>query len=250
MFNLPSVRGHLYYGDAEWIAAKTALESNVNIGQVGLKYFQNSLISDMSITLKGAELDPDEREKIRTYLSSTMKGVDNAHKILFFEVGPNEDVVFNNLNMKFDDSLLNTRKENKEEIVVTNGVPQRLIGILQAGQLGGVGEVQGQMKIFKLGFTDSRQEEYTAYWQDELDKAGLPDPESFKLKPMEVDTDAADLAALSTAAGGPIMTPQQAYEEWATTKSQGGALAQKYRTFDAFIGDMRNMRLLLEEENN
>ncbi len=270
MFNQPTIRGHLYYGDPEWISAKQSLESNVNIGQVGLKYFENSLISDMAITLKGTELDPDEREKIRAYLSSTMKGVDNAHKILFFEVGPNEDVVFNNLNMKFDDSLLNTRKANTEEIMTANGLPPILLGWAQAGRLGGVAEVEGQIKIFKLGFTDDRQDDYTTYWQNRLDEAGLPDAESFVLHPMEIDTDAADLAALTTAAGAPIMTPAQAQQEWQNSKSATGMTGSIiHHVFkdenhfidalnkagkladpsDKIIGDLREMRKLLEEEN-
>lgn len=263
MFNLPSVRGHLYYGDAEWTPARKALESNINILQVGLKYFENSLISDLSIVLKGTELDPDERENIRQYLSRAMKGVDNAHKILFFEVGPNEDVNLTPLNMKYDDSLLNTRKENKEEIIVASRVPQRLVGVLSAGQLGGVAEVQGQMKLFKLGFSDDRMQDYTDYWRKQIDMAGLPDAETFQFNPMEIDTDAADLAALTTAAGAPIMTPEQAFVEWQTSKSvnaiyksanhfcdylrKAGKLEE--RSTSDLIDDLAHIRKQLEEEN-
>lgn len=246
MFNLPSTRGHLFYGDPEWIAARKAAELNVNIVDVGQKYFENSLISDMSITLKGAELDPDEREKIRQYLSNGFKGVNNAHKVLFFEVGPNEDVVFNKLNTELNDSSLKLRQENKEEVVVTNGVPQRLIGILTAGQLGGVGEVEGQMKVFKLGFSDDRQQDYTDYWQRQFDEAGLPDPESFEFIPMKIDSAAADLVALHDAAGAPILSVQEAHDEWALNKS----LRDKHKSVDDFIGTLRNMRTLLEEERD
>jgi hypothetical protein len=247
-YNLPSARGNMYYGDPEWIAARKAAELNLNILDVAQKYFENSLISDLAITMKGAELDPAEREQIRQYLARTMKGASNAHKVLFFEVGPNEAVEFKELNQKMDDSALNMRKENKEEVVVTNGVPQRLIGILTAGQLGGVGEVEGQMKVFKVGFADDRQQDYTDYWQRIIDEAGLPDAETFEFLPMQVDTSAADLPELTQAAGGPIISVDEAHNEWVTNKSMGGALSEKYRTFDSFISDLRSVGRLLEQE--
>lgn len=218
-FKLPSRRGSRYYGDAAYLSAARSLSLNIDVLTLAEKFFQNGFLGDLSFTLKGAELTKPEKEGLRTYLQS-VKGLDHAHKILFFEVGPQEEVVIDKLNTEFkEDEMGKHRDRNREEIISANDVPPRLVGVLSAGQLGGTGEVEGQLRIFKLGFADARQVKYETFIRRTLKLAGLPHANTFTLKSLDVTAGSTDMQTLDLGIRSGVLSVDEAREEWNLEKA-------------------------------
>jgi hypothetical protein len=187
IFKFDSLTGNKYYGDPEYDSIIKTLSINLSFTDVLMKFFDNSMMSNMAIIMKGGDLDEEEKKKVKEYLTTQMKGVHNAFKVLFLEVGPEEDVKFEKLSAEMDfKGFIALRKLFREEEAAGNHLQPREIGIVEAGSLGGQGEGDTQMKKTKITFSDPRQQDIEEYFQILFDQAGLPDPESFKLKRMDV----------------------------------------------------------------
>lgn len=212
-FRNHSRSGNEFYGEIDYAAAVKLLSLNIEIIDLAQIYFENSMISDMAIVLKGAELDPDEKLELKTYLTSNMKGKTNAYKVLFMEVGQNEEVKFEKLGADWNENLfIKMRDSIREEAAAAAGVTPKQSGIYQGTSLG-VSDANAQMRESKIGLISPRQLEFEAYWQNVFEECGLPDPESFKLNPLDTTAGETDAEYYSKLVASGIMTPQDAAEE-------------------------------------
>lgn len=230
-FKLPTRRGHPFYGDPEYISAKRSLVLNYDILTLAEKFFENSFMGDKAITFKGADYTEEDIQRFRSYLTSTAKGLDNAHKIVVFQVAPNEDVKIEDLNVEIKDAAFSgLRSDNKEEIVIANRVPPSLLGIASPGKLSNTGEIREALRAFKISYASSRQKKYEAWWQSLFKACGLPKAETFKLNPIDSLVEDADIPALAQAVSAGFMTTEDAQAQFASEKSIYGekqALAKR-----------------------
>ena len=79
-----------------------------------------------------------------------MKGAENAFRALMLSIPfENATVKFEKLMADFRDMPFDKLTQaTREEILAAHGVPPRLVGIVTAGQLGGAGEADGQLRNF------------------------------------------------------------------------------------------------------
>jgi HK97 family phage portal protein len=138
-----------FYGVPEWLPALESLRLDQNIKLFNSSFFKNSAKPDYAVILEGADFSPEAEKKIKDALKQT-KGVENAHRTLILGV-PFEDAKLRiekiEQNMK-DWDFEKITKASREEIIAAHGVPPRLLGIVTAGQPGGGGEMEGQLKTF------------------------------------------------------------------------------------------------------
>lgn len=211
---LHSRSGNLFYGDPDYTSTLKLLGLNVEIVDLAQKWFENSMITDMAMVLKGAELDPEEKQNIRAYLRDNMKGATNAYKVLFLEVGANEEVQFEKLGTGFNDTLfIKVRDSIREEQAAGDGIPGQLAGIDTHTM--SIGDAQGsaQLRQFKLGWADMRRLEMSAYWQQVFSDCGLPDPESFEINEFDTTAGEDNSKYYSQMVGAGIFTADEARQQ-------------------------------------
>lgn len=215
-----SPSGNKFYGEPDYTSIKPLLLLNSTIVDSALRFYKHALQSDMAMIMRGGRYKDEELKKIREYMQKSVTGIENARKMIFLKVGPNEDVRFEKLNAELQDSASGkVRNDNRDEIATGHGVFPRLLGIVTAGSLGGPGELEAQLKAFKLLYADERQRDYEEWWQDLFAEYGFPDPGSFKLNPMDIATGTTDAQTLATLVGIGALQPSEARSEWLSEKS-------------------------------
>lgn len=138
-----------FYGLPSWFAILEALRLDKNMKLFLSSFFDNHALPDFIIFLKGAEFSEKAEAAIKAALEGN-KGVENAHKAMLLDA-PFEDAEFKLEKLTPDIKSFELEKSynaNRDEIIGAHGVPPRLLGIVTSGQLGGGGEIQGQLDIF------------------------------------------------------------------------------------------------------
>lgn len=223
-FMLPSASGSPFYGDPLYSSVVKMLKLNASIIEYADKFFDQSLMPDMAMILKGAQMSTEQQEAIKGYLQN-FKGVGNSHKLLFLQVDVDEQIDFHEFNKELlSDSLSKFRQDNRDEIISAHRVPPRLVSVLSAGALGGTGEVEGQLKVYKMTFCDSRQKKIEAFWRQIFTECGFPQADTFALKPLDASAGTTDMSILTQALAAGIISQAEARQEWMTEKSVPSSL--------------------------
>jgi len=187
------------YGYPTWLPSLEALRIDLKVKQFNSSFFNNSARPDMAVVMEGADFSAPAKQAIKEALSQT-KGPENAGKTLLL------GVPFENAKIKFE-PLTSSLKDidfsklsnsTRDEIIAAHGVPPRMLGIMQSGQLGGGGEGESQLKTFfqtvispegkhiaaklnkilkKYGMKETIKMELPAFLQE---KSGEKDPEERK----------------------------------------------------------------------
>lgn len=217
MISLPRLNGERWYGSPEWISARKALTTNLSIVTLAEKWFDNGLFLDKLLILKGANLTTAQKASLRSFISRTMKGVDNANKSLLLELARQAELDIKDLSVNTkENSFGATRAENVIEIAAAHLIPSaKLIGVPSAGQLGASDEVDALMRFFAMTFGRPRQRKWNAFFRRLFRDAKLPDADSFSLIPLDTTAGTKDAQMLAQAtAGAPWLTPEEARDEW------------------------------------
>ena len=150
-----------HYGLPDWRGCIPDIELDYYAALYNQKFFINSGIPDLVIIVEGGQFDEDTEKKVVSFFQANFKGIENAHRTLYLPVNSeNIKVRFEKLTVDQKDrdgSFEKLRAQCRDNIVSAHGVPPRLIGVVTSGQLGGSGEVHGQLRIFKEITIEPRQ---------------------------------------------------------------------------------------------
>lgn len=151
-----------YYGLPDWRGAVPDIEVDYYSVLYNQKFFINSGVPDLAIIVKGGKFDEETEKKVVSFLQTSFKGISNAHRTLYLPIEDQDiEVKFEKLAVDMKDrdgSFDKLRARSRDNIVSAHGVPPRLVGIVVSGQLGGGGEVHGQLKIFQEITINPRQD--------------------------------------------------------------------------------------------
>lgn len=138
-----------FYGLPRWIAVLDTLRLDQEKKIFLASFFHNSAVPDLAVVLEGAEFDKATEDALRCALTE-MKGADNAHRTLLMSIPfDNAKIRFEKLTADMKDLHFKELSESTDsEIIAAHGVPPRLVGMMTPGQLGGGGEVTGQLELF------------------------------------------------------------------------------------------------------
>lgn len=207
--------GSRYYGAPDWRGCLPDIEVDYYSVLYNQRFFINSGIPDMAIVVQGGEFDKETEEKVVEFLQNNIKGLDNAHRILYLPINDKEvEVKFEKLavDMKnMDGSFEKLRATCRDNIVSAHGVPPRLVGIVTSGQLGGGGEIHGQLKVFQEITIGPRQSLFEMKLNPIIQEMGLNAKIAFE----EMDTSVQEAASTYYPAmvGAKILTVDEAREE-------------------------------------
>lgn len=194
-----------WYGVPEWLPGLSAMIGDKNSMQYNINFFNNNAIPPLAMIVKGGELTPDVEKTLKQFLSENTKGLDNAHRVVLITLDdPDQEIEFKELTQQMKDQAFGEfRKANRDEIASIHGVPPRILGIIAAGSLGGGGEVEGQLTIFKEVLIGPRQRKLEYLLNNQIVRKGLGIEQAY-IKFNELDitvqsSDASNFATLSAA---------------------------------------------------
>jgi capsid portal protein len=149
-----------YYGLPDWRGAVPDIELDYYAELYSQKFFINSGVPDLAIIVEGGEFDEETEKKVVEFFQQNLKGIENAHKTLYLPINDQDiKIRFEKLEPSRQWVYPNEKMRGtcRDNIVSAHGVPPRLVGIVTAGQLGGGGEIFGQLKIFQEATIEPRQ---------------------------------------------------------------------------------------------
>ena len=138
-----------FYGEPDYLAAMLSILTNQKADSFNNAFFENSARADTAIIFENSEPDEMQLNAFKEFFGSNFKGTGNAHKTLVLTAnGENAKVRIEDLSKVSDISFEKLKNLNRDEIIAAHGVPPRMVGVMTAGQLGGSGEVTGQLHSF------------------------------------------------------------------------------------------------------
>ena len=150
-----------HYGLPDWRGCVPDITLDYYAMLYNQKFFINSGIPDIAIIVEGGTFSEEVEEEVVKFFQSNFTGIDNAHKVLYLPIADQDVTVrFEKLAVdqkNRDGSFDLLRSRCRDNIISAHGVPPRLAGVSVAGALGGGGETQGQLKIFKEITIEPRQ---------------------------------------------------------------------------------------------
>lgn len=218
---LAAQAGDRWYGTPEYSSIRKHLTLNLSITTLAEKWFENAMQIDKLFVMKNGSLTPAQTNMLRSFMSKTLKGVDNSNKGILLELARGAELQVQDLggNIK-EASFTELRKDNVHEIGAGHRVPSKLLGSPSSGQLGASNEIDGMIRLFKMTFVDGRQRKMQAFYRRLFRDAGLPDADTFTLNPMDTTAGQVDAQTHMALTGGqPILTVEEDRADWFGEKS-------------------------------
>jgi len=204
-----------YYGLPDWRGAVPDIEVDYYAVLYNQKFFVNSGVPDLAIVVEGGQFDEETEKKVVEFFQSNFKGLENAHRTLYLPINDQEvSVRFEKLALDVKDrdgSFDKLRARCRDNIVSAHGVPPRLVGIVVSGQLGGGGEIHGQLKVFQEVTINPRQTLFETKLQPILKDMGID--ADFKFQELDTKIQEKDSEYYPALVGAGILDANEARED-------------------------------------
>lgn len=150
-----------YYGIPDWFPSLADILMDRSITEYYINLFSNQLMARFAIIVEGGKLSDKALKSVKNFIKNNHSGIKNAGGTLYLNSETSDvKIKIEKLNIDFGkdgDGKSNLRAQARDTVVAAHGVPPRMVGIMQAGQLGGGGEVTGQLKTWKENDINPRQ---------------------------------------------------------------------------------------------
>lgn len=138
------------YAFPSWIGGEGMMELAHAATRYNASFFKNSAIPEYAVIFEGGTPSEAHKKAIQSFFRRELMGVDNAHRTLVLNVPEGGSVKFEKLTADIKDAdFLKLLDAARDRMPIAHGVPPRMLGIMSAGQLGGGGEVAGQLFTFE-----------------------------------------------------------------------------------------------------
>lgn len=162
------------YGEPSWIGAEGMLDLTRAAVGFNAAFFKNNGMPEYAVIFEGGNPTDAQKAAVRDFFRRDFQGVGNAHRTMVLHHGEGQKVRFEKLTADMKDGdFLKLLDAARDRIVTAHGVPPRMLGIMAAGQLGGGGEITGQMFMFEHLTLAPRRDRMMGRLQPILEKLGL-----------------------------------------------------------------------------
>ncbi|WP_200178899.1 phage portal protein [Ectothiorhodospira mobilis] len=138
-----------HYSLPGYLAAEGVVQLLHAITRYNQRFFEAGAVPEHVITHSGPEMSRDQQAAIRDFFTRELRGVENSRKTLFLSLPEGQEINFQAVSQDGDGKFLDLMKMARDLLPTAHGVPPRLLGIVASGQLGGSGEMTGQMQAFE-----------------------------------------------------------------------------------------------------
>ncbi len=198
-----------YYGEPDYSAVLEQILLEKQINGYNNAFFENSARPDFAIIFEGSEPSDEQITAFQEFFETSFQGYANAHKTLIISAPPDTGstvsprIRIEPLNTVQDMSFKALKDTNRDEIISAHGVPPRLAGIVTAGQLGGGGELIGQLHVFNEIEIKPKQAILQAFFKDVIGVDIEP-------LPMDVTNFKSDVSVVAGLVQTGVITPAEA----------------------------------------
>lgn len=138
------------YALPSWIGAEGMLELAHAATAYNARFFANNAMPEYAITFKGKSPTKEQKDQIRQFFRNEFQGIDNSHRTLVLTTNEESSIEIKRLTAEVKDGdFLKLIDAARDRVPVAHGTMPRILGIMSAGQLGGGGEVTGQLFMFE-----------------------------------------------------------------------------------------------------
>jgi capsid portal protein len=139
----------LYYGSPNKAAVFNLAHQSYLADQYNVNFFSNGGQPAWAILITGGKLSKKGYEKIKQFIDNNLKGVGNAHKMLFISL-PNEkaQVKLVPLSKAIDEQFLSLSEKIQYRIAQYQQVHPKLLGLSVGGNFGGGSAGVADLKLF------------------------------------------------------------------------------------------------------
>jgi PBSX family phage portal protein len=206
-FKYPSNRS-TFYGRPDWIGAVGSMILDALAVEWNYRFFKNNAIPALAVIVEGGEFDKDTKALVRDFLTQSVKGIDNSHKTLYLPINdPNIKVRFEKIMAEVKDAdFQKLRTSIRDEVLSGHGVPPRIMGVITSGSLGGGGEAEQQLKIFKEVSVSPKQQLFESVINRTL-LAGTG--MRIKFRSIDLSSDTSDIENVRGLVQDEILTPEE-----------------------------------------
>lgn len=139
-----------HYALPTWIGAEGMLELALAATRYNASFFKNNAMPEYAIIFKGATPSAEQKKDIQEFFRNEHRGIENAHRTLVMTTPEDGEIEIERLTAEVKDGdFLKLIDAARDRLPVAHGTPPRVMGIMSAGQLGGGGEVTGQLFTFE-----------------------------------------------------------------------------------------------------
>ncbi len=217
-FRNPCPKGQVY-SLPSWIGVKGMMK----LAQAAIKYneafFENNAMPEYAMIFSGTQPTKEHKATIRDYFQQNFQGLDHAHRTLILNVPEGSDIKIQRLTDEVKDGdFLKLLDATRDRMPVAHGVPPRLMSIMAAGQLGGGGEVTGQLFMFEHLTCKPKRSKFLSHLRPVLKELGLRpgsleeglSDDQIAFVPLDLTPPRDDAEALPDLVGAGILSAEEA----------------------------------------
>ena len=140
---------NMYYGKPDTAHLFDLIKQSYLTDQYNINFFSNGGQPAWAVLITGGKLSKKSYEKIKEFIENNLKGVANAHKMLFLSV-PNEKATIKliPLSKSIDEQFITLNDKIQFKIALKCRVNPKLLGLSQGGNFGGGSAGITDLKLF------------------------------------------------------------------------------------------------------
>ena len=200
-----------HYAYPSWTGATGMIDLSLAAVEYNKRFFENNAVPEYAIIAKGFQLTAEQKEATREFFRTDFKGVANTHRTLYLHLPEKEnDIEFKRVTAETKDGdFIGLLDAVRDRMPIAHGVPPRILGIMEAGQLGGGGELSGQLSLFELLTLNPMRERRLAQMRPLFYELGI-DPRTVGFRGVDLSSPDTGLANLVPWFSAGIITQEEA----------------------------------------
>ena len=168
---------NVFYGTPDNAHLFDLIKQSYLSDQYNINFFSNGGQPSWAVLITGGKISKRGYDKIREFVETNLKGVENAHKMLFLSV-PQEHATIKlvPLSKSIDEQFINLNEKTRFQIALKCRVMPKMLGISTGGNFGGGSAGMADLQLYIETVSRSEQQ----YINDVLNKFFMLE---FKINP-------------------------------------------------------------------
>lgn len=200
-----------HYAFPSWIGVHGMLELANAATRYNANFFKNGAMPEYAIITRGSQLNEKQKSQARDFFQRDFRGVGNSHRTIYLHLTGDKaetDIDFKQLTSDVKDGdFLKLLDAARDRIPIAHGVPPRMLGIVTGGQLGGGGEISGQLFSFEHLTCQPSRSRTLSQCRKLFEELGIRD---IDFEPLDLTPPGDDAKYLSDWVESGIMTEEEA----------------------------------------